>query len=92
LVGSDDHAGSAGNLLGLVASAGLRRLSPRAHLRDLFRVLPHWPRDRSLEDVPKCWAMNRARLDPRGLAELGHFTVPPPATPHDEKAAANRPP
>jgi transposase len=92
-VGSDGHAVSAGNLLGPVVPTGLHRLSRRAYLRDFFRVLPRWPRDRSLEPPPKCWAKTRARLDPRKLAaEIGRLTVPPPAAPHEEEAAANRPP
>jgi transposase len=92
-VGSDGHAVSAGNLLGLVASARLHRLDPEAYLRDLFRVLPHWPRDRYLELAPKYWAKTRARLDPRELAaEVGPLTVPSPAAPHEEKVAAECPP
>jgi hypothetical protein len=47
---------------------------PEAYLRDLYRVLPYWPRDRYLK------LATRARLDPRELAlEIGALTVPPPA-------------
>ncbi len=78
-VGSDDHAVSAGHLFSLVASARLHRLDPEAYLRDLLRVLAHWPKDRYLELAPKYWAATRARLDPAQLArELGELTVPPP--------------
>jgi transposase len=78
-VGSDDHAASAGNLFSLVASARLHRLDPEAYLRDLLRVLAHWPKDRFLELAPKYWAATRARLDPIQLArEVGDLTVPPP--------------
>ena len=77
-VGSDDHAHSAGHLFSLIASARLHRLDPEAYLRDLFRVLPHWPRDRYLELTPKYWAHTRERLDPVQLAaELGPLTIPP---------------
>ena len=77
-VGSDDHAEAAANLFSLVASCKLHRLDPEAYLRDLFRVLAHWPRDRYLELAPRYWAETRARLDARELeAELGFLTVPP---------------
>ena len=89
--GSDDHAQSAGHLFSLIASARLHRLDPEAYLRDLFRVLAHWPRDRYLELAPKYWAATRARLDSGQLAaEIGHLSVPPPlAVPTEEQAAAN---
>jgi hypothetical protein len=45
-VASGDHAQSAGNILSLVASARLHALDSEAYLRDILRVLPHWPRDR----------------------------------------------
>jgi len=78
-VGSDDHGHSAGHLFSLVASARLHQLDPEAYLRDLFRVLAHWPRDRYIELAPKYWARTRARLDPGELAhDIGPLTVPPP--------------
>ncbi len=78
-VGSDAHGESAGHLFSLIASARLHRLDPEAYLRDLFRVLAHWPRERYLELAPKYWARTRARLDPVELAaEIGPLTVPPP--------------
>jgi transposase len=78
-VGSDDHAQAAGHLFSLVASARLHRLDPELYLRDLFRVLPHWPRDRYLELAPRYWAATRARLNPVELAaELGPLSIPQP--------------
>ncbi len=90
-VGSDDHAHSAGHLFSLISSARLHRLDPEAYLRDLFRVLGQWPRDRYLELAPKYWAQTRARLDPRELAaEVGPLTVPPAVVPPaEEQSAAN---
>ena len=90
-VGSDGHAESSGHILSLVASCRLHALDPEAYLRDLFRVLAHWPRDRYLELAPKYWSQTRARLDPRELAaEIGPLTVPSPmAAPVKEKAAAD---
>ncbi len=78
-VGSDDHADAAANLFSLIASCRLHRLDPEAYLRDILRVLVHWPRDRYLELAPRYWTTTRARLDERELElPLGHLTVPPP--------------
>jgi hypothetical protein len=78
-VGSDDHGTNAGHLFSLIASARLYRLDPEEYLRDLFRVLGHWPRDRYIELAPKYWTKTRARLDPVELAnEVGPLTIPPP--------------
>jgi transposase len=90
-VGSDDHAESAGHIFSLLASCKLHGLDPEAYLRDLFRVLAHWPKDRYLELAPKSWAATRARLDPHTLArEIGPLVVPPPiAATGEEQAATN---
>jgi transposase len=89
-VGSDDHAASAGNLLSLIASARLHGLDPEDYLRDVFRVLPHWPKDRYLELAPKYWSATRARLDVRQLAaELGPLTIPQPITPPAQEQPAS---
>jgi transposase len=78
-IGSHDHGEAAGHIFSLVASARLHRLDPEGYLRDLFRVLAHWPRDRYLELAPKYWAQTRTRLDTAELAaEIGPLTVPPP--------------
>ena len=45
--GSDDHAEAAEHILSLIASARLHELDPERYLRDVFRVLPHWPRERA---------------------------------------------
>lgn len=85
-VGSDDHGQSAAHIFSLVSSCRHHRLDPEAYLRDLFRVLGHWPRDRYLELAPKFWAATRARLEPRELAmEFGPLTVPPPIGPPAEE-------
>ena len=79
-VGSDDHGQAAGNLLTLIASARLHKLDPEAYLRDVFRVLPYWPRDRYLELAPRYWQRTRARLDSAALeCETGWLTIPMPA-------------
>jgi transposase len=88
-VGSDDHAQAAGNLLTLIASARLHGLDPEAYLRDLFRVLPYWPRGRFLELCPRDWLATRGRLDPAELErELGPLTVPEPAASSAEQSSA----
>lgn len=90
-VGSDDHAESTSHLFTLVASAKLHRLDPEAYLRDVIRVLPHWPRDRYLELAPLFWSETRARLDAAELEpELGPLTIPAPLPPRD--AAEQQPP
>jgi len=81
-VGSEDHGQAAGNLLTLIASARLHAIDSETYLRDLFRVLPHWPQGRFLELAPKYWVATRARLNPLQLeAELGPLTIPSQLTP-----------
>lgn len=76
-VGSDDSAQSAAAFFSLIASCKLHGLEPEAYLRDVLRVLPHWPNDRYLELAPLNFAATRARLDAIELdAELGPLTVP----------------
>lgn len=80
-VGSDDHAQTTANLLSIVASAKLHDLEPEEYVRDLLRVLPHWPRDRYIELAPKYWRATRERLDAVQLeAELGPLTIPEAST------------
>jgi len=75
--GSDDHAAAAANLFSLIASCKLHGLDAATYLRDVIRVMPHWPTDRYLELAPKFWAATRARLDPVALArEAGPLVVP----------------
>jgi transposase len=89
-VGSDDHAQAAGNLLTLIASARLHGLDPEVYLRDVFRVLPYWPRGRFLELCPREWRTTRARIDSTELErELGPITIPPPSTEQSAARGAN---
>jgi transposase len=91
-VGSDDHAESAGHLFSLVASARLHNLEPEQYLRDFYRVLPHWPRERHIELAPKFWLSTRARLHPDELAaELGPLEVPPAIGPPTEQKPIAQP-
>lgn len=78
-VGSDDHAESTAAWFTMIASAKLHGLEPEQYLRDLFRVLPQWPKDRYLELAPKYWRATRARLVPTEIEpEIGWLTLPPP--------------
>jgi hypothetical protein len=78
-VGSDDHGQATASLLSLIASALLHQLDPETYLRDIFRVLPHWPADRYVELAPLRWTHTRARLDPVELAlEIGPLAIPTP--------------
>jgi transposase len=81
-VGSDMHGVASGHLLTLIASARLHKLDPEVYLRDVFRVLPHWPRDRYLELAPRYWRITRARLLAAELdCEVGWLTIPEPPLP-----------
>src|SRR5206468_13110006 len=76
------HGVASGYLLTLIPSARLHRLDPEVYLRDAFRVLPHWPRDRYLELAPRYWRITRARLRPDELEEeVGWLTIPEPPLP-----------
>jgi len=78
-VGSDDSAQSAGAFFSLIASCKVHGLEPEAYLRDVLRVLPHWPKDRCLELAPLNFGATRARLNATELdAELGVLTIPAP--------------
>ena len=84
--GSDDHAEAAANIMTTIASAKLHRLDPELYLRDLIRVLPHWPKDRYLELAPKYWKATRALLDAQQLVnEYGPLDVPEPEDPATEQ-------
>lgn len=76
-VGSDDTAPSTGTFVSLVASCQLHGIDPEGYLRDLFRVLPVWPKNRMLDLAPKHWNATKALLDQAQLAlPLGPLTVP----------------
>jgi len=77
-VGSDDSAPWTAALTSLIGSCARNGLDPAGYLRDLFRVLPHWPKRRLLELCPRDWPTTRDRLDPAELAlPLGPLTIPP---------------
>ena len=72
---------AAANLCPLIASCKLHGLDPEAYLRDLFRVLVHWPKDRYLKLAPRYLVATRARLDAQELKlPLVNLTVPEAST------------
>jgi transposase len=54
-VGSDDGAEVNTVFVSLLASCGLHHVQPWTYLRDLFCLLPSWPRRRVLELAPAYW-------------------------------------
>jgi len=54
-VGSSDAAGVNTIFVTLLASARLNGIEPLGYLRDLFILLPSWPRHRVLELAPAFW-------------------------------------
>jgi hypothetical protein len=85
-IGSDDHGQAAAAFFTLIASARLHGLDPEEYLRDVFVLLPQWPRDRYLELAPKYWRATRARLDDQAQLfelEMGWLKVPEPPLPTD---------
>ena len=88
-VGSDESAPVTCTFVSLIASCALHGLNSEQYLRDLFRVLPSWPRSRVLELAPKYWKRTRARIDPAELDMiLGPLTVPPPLPPGEAEDEA----
>lgn len=76
-LGSDPAAEASSTWISLILSARLHGLEPVDYLRDLFRVLPSWPKPRLLELAPHRWRNTRTRLVPTELAsELGPLTIP----------------
>ncbi|AUX27809.1 uncharacterized protein SOCEGT47_084070 [Sorangium cellulosum] len=77
-MGSDDTAPWTCTFVSLVGSCHLHGIDPEGYLRDLFRVLPVWPKHRLLELSPKHWRATRALLDEAQMTlPLGPLTVPP---------------
>jgi hypothetical protein len=54
-VGSDDGAVTNTRFVSLLASARLHDIEPLGYIRDLFCLLPSWPKARVLELAPAYW-------------------------------------
>ena len=60
-VGNDDAAEVNAALVSLLASCQLHGIEPWSYLRDLFCLIPSWPRSRVLELAPVHWNQTLAR-------------------------------
>jgi transposase len=68
-VGSEDGAIANTVFVSLIASCQMHDLEPWAYLRDLFYLLPDWPRGRVLELAPAYWKQTLEQQEAqRGLA------------------------
>jgi hypothetical protein len=76
-IGSDEHAESTAAIMTAIASSRVNGLDPNSYLRDMLRVLPHWPKERLLELAPTRWLVTRSTLNQAQLeAEMGPLDVP----------------
>jgi transposase len=55
-VGSDDGGEINATFVSLLASCSLHKIEPLGYMRDLFCLLPRWPRHRVLELAPVNWS------------------------------------
>ena len=62
-VGNDEAAEVNTTFVSLIASCQMHGLEPWAYLRDLFCLLPRWPRSRILELAPAYWAKTLEQKD-----------------------------
>lgn len=62
-IGSDDGAKANATFVSLIASCRLNDLEPFAYLRDLFCLLPGWPRHRLLDLAPAYWQQTLQQHD-----------------------------
>ena len=60
-VGNDDAGEVKAAFVSLLASCQLHRIEPWSYLRDLFCLMPGWPRSRVLELAPVNWRQPLAR-------------------------------
>ncbi len=72
-VGSDDGGAVNAAFTSLLASCQLARVEPWSYLRDLFCLLPRWPKHRVLELAPIEWPRTREREDVRALLDANRF-------------------
>lgn len=72
-VGSDDGGAVNAVFTSLLASCRLLGIEPWSYLRDLFCLLPRWPRHRVLELAPVNWIATRERDDVRAALEADLF-------------------
>jgi len=62
-VGSDQGAEVNATFVSLLASCQMHGLEPWSYLRDLFCLLPRWPKRRVLELAPASWQQTLEQED-----------------------------
>lgn len=72
-VGSDDGARVNAVFTSLLASCRMLDVEPWAYLRDLFCLLPNWPKHRLLELAPVNWQATAERQDARAMLDADWF-------------------
>jgi hypothetical protein len=72
-VGSDDGAQANAVFTSLLASCRMLGVEPWSYLRDLFCLLPSWPKHRLLELAPVNWHETREREDVQALLTANVF-------------------
>jgi transposase len=55
-VGSDDGGEINATFVSLLANCSMHKVEPLGYMRDLFCLLPRWPRHRVLELAPVNWS------------------------------------
>ena len=73
-VGNDDAGQRAATFITLIASCEMHGIEPWAYLRDLFILLPDWPKHRVLELSPARWreTLQDERTQQRLAADVFH--------------------
>ena len=80
-VGNDEAAEVNCAFVSLIASCKLHRIEPWAYLRDIFCLLPRWPKSRVLDLAPAYWSKTLEQDDTRQRLDADIFrraTLPPP--------------
>ena len=72
-IGSDDAGDVNATFVSLLASCQLHGVEPWSYLRDLFCLLPSWPRRRVLDLAPLCWRKTLEEPDTRRLLDGNPF-------------------
>lgn len=82
-VGNDDAGEVNAVFVSLLASCRLHDIEPWSYLRDLFCLLPSWPRRRALDLAPARWKATLQEQEPQRLLAANVFRratlAPPPS-------------
>lgn len=72
-LGSDDGAKANTTFVSLLASCRLHDIEPLGYLRDLFCLLPSWPRHRVLELAPAYWQQTLEQVETQHKLDANVF-------------------